>query len=139
MEKMYVLFLFALVVAHGTARNIPNDDMKPSTAANAFSPVEYNENVVTIAKAPTASGASSGDEKNFITYGGVGGWGGVGGYAGVIPALGGIGGASGLGGVGGLGGLGGLGGGGGDDGLGGAGGLGGIGGGAGGPTGGIVP
>ncbi|KAL6581972.1 hypothetical protein OROMI_005986 [Orobanche minor] len=135
MKKKYVLFLFALVIAHGIARNIQNDDMKPSTAANAFSPVEYTENVVTIANAPTAS---SGDEKNFITYGGVGGWGGVVGYAGVIPALGGIGGASGLGGVGGLGGLGGLGGG-GDDGLGGAGGLGGVGGGAGGPTGGIVP
>ncbi|KAL3620068.1 hypothetical protein CASFOL_034980 [Castilleja foliolosa] len=99
MEKLYVIFLIVLVLAHGSARTIPNDDInKPST--NALAPVENTENVV---KTTANSPAAVGDKKC-----GVGGWAGIGGFAGV---LGGMGGGSGLGGLGGLGGAGGLGGG----------------------------
>lgn len=115
MGKLYVIFLIALVAVYATARDIPNENTKPSTTTDAtVAPhVEKTEtSVVTTADAPAANGVN--DEKNFITYGGVGGWAGMGYVGGVIPVLpvlgGGVGGLGGVGGVGGLGGAGGLGG-----------------------------
>nr|XP_033512056.1 glycine-rich protein 5-like isoform X3 [Nicotiana tomentosiformis] len=129
MASWYVMFVFALVLVHATARNIPevSKPNEPQTQAHEVQTHGLTVNTQVISTAPTPSEGLD-DQKNFMTFGGVGGWAGVGGYAGVLPTLGGIGGGmgvgGGIGGVSGIGGLGGIGG--------GVGGLGGIGGGVGG-------
>nr|XP_016471737.1 PREDICTED: WAG22 antigen-like isoform X2 [Nicotiana tabacum] len=141
MASWYVMFVFALVLVHATARNIPevSKPNEPQTQAHEVQTHGLTVNTEVISTAPTPSEGLD-DQKNFMTFGGVGGWAGVGGYAGVLPTLGGIGGGmgvgGGIGGVSGIGGLGGLGGIGGA--AGGAGGLGGVVGGLGG-IGGIKP
>ncbi|KAL3655997.1 hypothetical protein CASFOL_000393 [Castilleja foliolosa] len=120
MAKLYLTLLLALiVVAHATALNIPQTEDVTNPSPNALAPAKTTEALA--AAAPADKGTAVGDEKNFISYGGVGGWGGVGGYMGVLPVIGGVGGVGGIGGIGGVG-LGKVGG------IGAAGGVGGVGG-----------
>lgn len=112
MASWYIMFMFALVLVHVTARNIPevqtHDEGKNVNT----------EIVSSTSTAPTPSNVGLNDKKNFITFGGIGGCTGIGGYGGVLPTLGGVGGGAGgagggLGGAGfkGIGGIGGVGGG----------------------------
>ncbi|GAA0153570.1 hypothetical protein LIER_11775 [Lithospermum erythrorhizon] len=124
MASWYVMFVFAIVLVHATARDIPSTKQNVEIVAPQH---EEIGNVVTAKEPAAASGVD--DEKNFIAYGGIGGFKGIGGYVGVLPALGGVGGIGSYGGIGIGGGIGG---------AGGVGGLGGVGGAGGMPIGGVV-
>lgn len=78
MEKLYVIFVLALVLVHATARNIPTETKDTNPNANTLTHVENKHNV---------GAAGVDDQKNFVTFGGVGGCAGVGGVAGVLPVL----------------------------------------------------
>lgn len=113
--------MFALVLVHATARNIPEVQTHNDKNLNT------NEILSTNSPTPTNIGGLN-DKKNFVTFGGIGGCSGIGGIGGILPTLGGA--AGGVGGAGGgLGGPGfkGIGGVGGAGGVGGVGGVGGLG------------
>nr|XP_009767116.1 PREDICTED: glycine-rich cell wall structural protein 1-like [Nicotiana sylvestris]XP_016480037.1 PREDICTED: WAG22 antigen-like [Nicotiana tabacum] len=125
MASWYVMFIFALVLVHATARNIP-EVTKPNNVAQTHDK-NLNTEILSTAPTPSTTGGLN-DKKNFITFGGIGSCSGIGGYGGILPTLGGVGG--GLGGAGGgLGGAGvkGIGGVGAAGGVGGVGGVGGLG------------
>ncbi|CAN4095681.1 unnamed protein product [Withania somnifera] len=92
MSSWYITILFALVLVHATARNIPHelqihDNKKLNT-----------REILSTTNAPTPNNGGLNDKKNFVAFGGIGGCSGIGGMGGVLPTLGGAGG--GLGGAG---------------------------------------
>ncbi|KAJ8561213.1 hypothetical protein K7X08_027403 [Anisodus acutangulus] len=117
MSSWYVMFMFALVLVHATARNIPEVQTHD----------DKNVNTEILSTAPTPSNVGLDDKKNFITFGGIGSCSGIGGYGGILPTLGGAGGGAGVGGAGGGAGVKGIGGVGVAGGVGGVGGVGGLG------------
>ncbi|MBA0702865.1 hypothetical protein Goari_022977, partial [Gossypium aridum] len=63
MEKWSFMLVIALVVVHSSARNVPTTTTVPTSTTRSSVP----------------SGATGvGDQKNFLTYGGVGGYSGIG-------------------------------------------------------------
>ncbi|CAN4104551.1 unnamed protein product [Withania somnifera] len=98
MASWHMVFMFALVLVHATARNIPK--------VQTHDDKNVNTETLSTSTAPTPSNGGLNDEKNFIAFGGVGGCSGIGSYGGVFPTLGGAGGGVGGGVSGGLGGAG---------------------------------